>query len=109
MTTILPGKFVRIMLAAFALGPAFGHQAWAQTSPSNCVDRGVLIERLADGWGEARLSIALVANGSVLETFANLDTGTWTIAVTAPGGPTCVVAVGSDFQLIEPQPAGEES
>ena len=72
----------------------------AQTSARNCGPHAAIVERLADGYGESRQSIALGANNTVVETFASLETGTWTIVVTQPGGPTCLVAAGQAFQLV---------
>jgi hypothetical protein len=65
---------------------------------SNCAPREVVVERLASGYGETRQSIGLAANNAVLEVFASLETGTWTIVVTTPGGPTCLVASGAAFE-----------
>lgn len=73
---------------------------------SNCAPREVVVERLATGYGETRQSIGLAANNAVLEVFASLETGTWTILVTMPGGPTCMVASGGAFEnLVEDLPA----
>jgi len=83
------------MAAAVLAAPAL-----AQTSPRNCGPHAAVVERLADGYGESRQSIALGANNTVVETFASLETGTWTIVVTTPGGPTCLVAAGQAFQLV---------
>ena len=63
-----------------------------------CADHAVVMERLADGYGESRQSIGLGANNAVVEVYASLETGTWTITVTTPGGPTCLVASGSNFE-----------
>jgi len=71
-------------------------QATAQTR--TCAPHQVIVERLAERWGETRQSIGLGADNSVVEVFASLDTGTWTITVTRPGGPTCLVASGESFQ-----------
>lgn len=67
---------------------------------SNCHSRDLVVNRLAERYGESRQSIGLAANNSVVEVFASLDTGTWTITVTAPGGPTCLVASGEGFQAL---------
>lgn len=64
----------------------------------NCADHATVVERLADQWGESRQSMGLAANGSILEVFASDETGTWTITVTMPGGPTCLVASGEAWQ-----------
>lgn len=74
--------------------------ASAQTMSPSCGPHQAVVERLATGYGESRQSIALGANNTVVETYASLETGTWTIVVTTPGGPTCLVAAGQAFQLV---------
>lgn len=70
----------------------------AQTN--NCADHATVVERLASGYGESRQSIGMGADNTVVETFASLETGTWTITVTRAGGPTCLVASGNGFQVL---------
>ncbi len=80
-------------------------QVAAQTS-RNCAPREMVLERLADKYGETRQSIGLGAQGAVVEVFASVDTGTWTITVTTPAGMTCLVASGQSFEtLAEALPA----
>ena len=76
---------------------------WAATAPAtaqaaNCGDRATVVERLARRWGESRQSIGLAADNTVVEIFASTETGTWTITMTTPGGPTCLVASGEAWQ-----------
>lgn len=86
---------------AFTLmaGPALAQPA--------CAPHAVVIEQLADGWGEGRVSIGL-SRGALVEMFANRETGTWTITVTGAGGLTCIVAAGEAFETVAPEPAGIE-
>ena len=50
--------------------------------------------------------IGLGANNQVVEVFASLETGTWTITVTLPDGTTCLVASGQAYEsLTDPLPA----
>lgn len=67
----------------------------------NCAARDTVVNHLASGFGESRQSIGLGANNAVVETFASLETGTWTITVTMPNGMTCVVASGQAFEALE--------
>ena len=71
--------------------------AFAQQN-RNCGARDVVVERLASTYGESRQSIGLAPNNSVVEVFASLETGTWTITVTMPSGMTCLVASGQSFE-----------
>ena len=68
---------------------------------SNCAPRELVAAGLADQWGEARRSIALDAAGSVVEIWASTETRTWTMTVTVPGGPTCIVASGIEYQPVK--------
>ena len=70
-------------------------QLMAETQ--NCAPREVVLHRLSEGFGETRQSIGLGANNAVVEVFAS-DTGSWTIIVTFPDGPTCLVASGQAFE-----------
>ena len=89
------------VLAAFFAAPAMAQIA------NNCAPREIMIERLASGFGETRQSIGLGAQGSVVEVFASLETGTWTIVVTAPSGVTCMAAVGRSFERVDELPPAE--
>ena len=78
----------------------------AQARQNNCAPRDLVLERLADRYGETRQSMGLGANNAVIEVFASPDTGTWTITVTTPNGVTCLVASGQAFEeLAEALPA----
>lgn len=72
-----------------------------------CHPRAVLMEQLADRWGEALISIALTPSGQLVETWANTETGTWTLTVTPPGGLTCVIGAGQAFQVLQTTAAAD--
>lgn len=77
---------------------------------NNCAPRDVVLQRLAEGYGETRQAIGLGANNAVVEVFAS-DAGSWTITVTLPNGVTCLVASGQAYEtLAEALPArGEDA
>ena len=79
-------------------------------SASNCAERALVLERLASTYGETRQSVGLGASNSVVEVFASIDTGTWTITVTLPSGVTCMVASGQAFERLDEDlpPQGRE-
>jgi hypothetical protein len=83
------------LLLALCAAPAF-------LQALECADRATVIERLADGYGERRTAQALGETGGLVEIYANWRSGTWTITVTAPGGPTCLVAQGTNWSPIAP-------
>jgi len=66
-------------------------------SPANaglvCGERVDFIEKLDEAYGEKLVSAGLEADGNVFEVYRS-ETGSWTILVTEPEGPTCVLASG---------------
>ncbi len=98
-----------LFLMSFGIGAMMlaANNSSAQTR--SCAPHEAVVERLAVRYGESRQSIGLGADNSVIEVFASMDTGTWTITMTQPGGPTCLVAAGQAFQqLSEPLPDDDQ-
>jgi len=92
----------RLYLLSFGIGAMLlaSDHAFAQPTASNCGPRDVVVSRLADRYGESRQSIGLGGENQVVEVFASLETGTWTITVTLPNGLTCLVASGQAFEAV---------
>lgn len=89
------------MFKAFTLACAAALLATTATAQAgNCADHARVVERLATGYGESLQSIGMGSDNTIVEVFASVETGTWTITVTRPGGPTCLVASGEAFQLL---------
>lgn len=87
------------------IGLAAG-QATAE-SEYNCAPREAVVDQLATEYGESRKSIGLGTRGTMVETYASVQTGTWTITITTPSGNTCLVASGQSWEaLSEVMPAG---
>jgi hypothetical protein len=78
---------------------AFTTQVGAQTQP-NCGPRDMVVQQLAETYGETRQSIGIGSNNAVVEVFASADTGSWTILVTTAAGLTCLVASGQSFEEV---------
>lgn len=99
------------MTFAFSLGLGAmilaAGQAFAQGT-RNCGERTLVVDRLAETYGESRQSIGLGANNQVVEVFASTETGTWTITVTHPNGMMCLVASGQAYETLAEslQPTG---
>ncbi|MEL7300919.1 MAG: hypothetical protein AAFM92_11095 [Pseudomonadota bacterium] len=85
-------------LLALTVGIAALTLATAAKSQQNCAPRAKVLERLTSGFGETRQSSGLAANRTLVEMYANEDTGTWTLTVTLPNGATCLVATGQSFE-----------
>lgn len=73
----------------------------ANAAPNRCASHTAVVERLADVYGERRQAIGLAGNDTVVEVYASDESGSWSITITRPGGPTCLVAAGQNFQLEE--------
>ena len=101
-----------MMVLSFGVGALLlaADHAFAQ-SPRNCGDRDSIVARLAEGYGESRRTIGLGTANRVVETFANPETGSWTITVTLPDGTMCLMASGHAFEAVEevPMPAGSST
>ncbi len=82
--------------------------AEAQTRRQACDLRDKVVAHLKAKFGEDRSSLMLDARGNLLEMFSNHETGSWTLTVTLPGGPTCVMNSGEHF-FAEPADAEGEA
>jgi hypothetical protein len=88
-----------LTLAAFALagGALFSPPAEAARL---CGDRDQILKRLAQRHDETPQALGLSSDGGVLEVLVS-PSGGWTILVTYPKRPTCVVAVGHAWQSLQ--------
>ncbi len=75
-----------------------------------CGPREPAVEHLNNNYGESLQIQALMANGEVLEIFANIETGSWTAIGSNPNGTSCLLADGQNFTRLdlEPAPQGED-
>jgi hypothetical protein len=95
MTVPMPRSlFLPLVLIALSAATAFPVAAQSR----NCAERERVVERLSDTYGESRQSIGLAANNQVMEVFANLESGSWTVTVTLPSGITCLIASGMAYE-----------
>jgi hypothetical protein len=65
-----------------------------------CGERAALLKSLEQKHQETRQALGLSADGGVLEVLVS-PSGGWTILVTYPKRPTCVVAVGEAWQALQ--------
>lgn len=85
-----------ITCAAFVLATSLGTAASAQTV---CGKRDTIITQLEKKYGETRRSVGLQQGRGVVEVFASVETGSWTILVTDTRGQSCLMAAGEAFQI----------
>ena len=91
------GKITVLAVAAAIAGPSLVATD-AAAEGRVCAKREKLVAELSKSHGETRQSVGLQRNAGVIETFANTDTGSWTIIVSLPTGVSCLVAAGEAFQ-----------
>jgi hypothetical protein len=82
---------------AFASGILLGSPVEAARL---CGERGAILKSLEQRHQETRQALGLSADGGVLEVLVS-PSGGWTILVTYPKRPTCVVAVGEAWQAMQ--------
>ena len=94
-----PGARWALPLAAIAL--AGGALMSSPTAAATvCGDRDRILKRLEQRHEETPQALGLSADGGVLEVLVSPEGG-WTILVTYPKRPTCIVAVGEAWQLLQ--------
>lgn len=75
------------------------HAQPAQAQPV-CAPRDAIAEGLASGYGERVTAAGVDQRGNLIEVFSS-DTGTWTIVLTIPGGPACLLSSGDGWQYMQ--------
>ena len=85
-------------LAALIAATFIGSTAQAQMV---CGQRDTIIAQLEKKYGETRRSLGLQEGRGVVEVYASVKTGSWTITVTDTRGTMCLMAAGEAFQAEE--------
>jgi hypothetical protein len=70
--------------------------AVAQTA---CGNRTAVLADLEKRFSEARGAAGITQAGGLLEVTV-AESGSWTILLTVPGQPTCIVAAGEEWQFM---------
>lgn len=92
-----------IKAAALALALVVSVTTSAGAQGLACAARDVVLGHLAARYGERPVSLGVTATGSLLEVLASPD-GSWTIIITQPGGPTCLVISGDGWRTAPVRP-----
>lgn len=78
----------------------------ASAQPVPCSPRDILVERLQQKYGEKRVGRGVALDGkAVVELFA-VEGGTWSVIITQANMISCVVATGTDWETLVPEPEG---
>lgn len=87
---------IALIVTAWAVTAAQAQDA-GPTAGLECNAHGTMVAMLHDLHRETRVAMAITSNDSLLETFASKGGATWTIVWTQPGGLSCIVAHGTDY------------
>lgn len=80
----------------------YGSPVAAQGGPI-CGDRDEFVAEAKKTFDEEVVAQATDQNGFLVEILAS-PKGSWTVLVTAPGGPTCVISYGENYSPISLPP-----
>jgi hypothetical protein len=98
---------VRAAALAAALAVSAG-AAGAQTGPK-CAPAADVIARLTSKYGETLQAEGLRGGTSVVQIYANAETGTWTVLDVGVSGLACLISAGEAWSGFLPQqPAGDD-
>ncbi len=61
-----------------------------------CGKHTEVVKLLEGNHQERRSAMGLSANGKLIELYTSTE-GAWTLLVTSPGGPTCLMTAGRDW------------
>ena len=88
---------LRSLIAGFAAIGAMAMMATPASAQMACGERDKIIGELTETWDENRTAIGLSNTGAVIEVFSSPN-GTWTMLLTRPDGPTCLIGAGDHWE-----------
>lgn len=93
----------------FCAAPAYAESRPIPGTRPACGDRASIAATLGRRYNETVTARGLTARGAMIEIFT-ARSGTWTLVVTTPGGPSCLIAAGQGWSTvprkIRPKPGG---
>ena len=92
MPRVFPVAAIILAAAVTALNAA---SATAQI-PTICGKRADILTGFASTYHEVRSAIGIAEEGSLIEVLVS-PSGSWTMVVTKPGGLTCIIGTGRDW------------
>jgi hypothetical protein len=98
-------RFIALSMAALLGAAAVGSvPRGAAGNPADgvrvCGDRDLLLEQFAIEHDETPQALGLGADGGVIEVLVSPE-GAWTMLVTYPDRPTCVLAMGEHWEMLQ--------
>ena len=81
-----------LILTAFAMP--------ANAAENVCGKRDDIVKRLEYGYQEFNSAMGMSSNGGLVELYTS-EKGTWTLMLTQPGGVSCLIASGENWETFE--------
>ena len=91
-----PAAVRALAATAVALGLLLQTAGPVQAQPV-CMPRDDLRGELRKQFAEAPTAGAIANNGALVQLFANRDRSSWTLVMARPGGTSCVLVAGEDW------------
>jgi len=85
------------IIAACGLTVTVSSTAAAQQAQMVCGERVEIVNALQAGHQEQKTAAGLSGNGGLVELFTG-NGGSWTLLLTLPGGPTCLLGAGEAWE-----------
>jgi hypothetical protein len=99
----------KLAIAAMVAAIASGAAAPAQAQSPNCGPRADVVKALTERYGETVQGMGIAGNNRLMELWASVAAGTWTLTSTGPDGMTCLVADGHSYESVNaPLDLGED-
>ena len=89
------------LVAITAMPVAAASPAATASGLPPCGSRPEILKQLSSRFKEAPVALGLSRNGSVVEVLTSEDGETWTILVSQPNGPSCLVAIGEGWEELK--------
>ncbi len=83
-------------VVAFAFALLLHTAATVKAQPV-CMPHDDFRVELQRNFSEAPVAIAIANNGALIELYAKRDRSSWTLMMTRPGGTSCVLTAGEDW------------
>ena len=71
-----------------------------------CAPHKAMLAWVETAYRERPMVRALTSRGYMIEVTVSADGATWSVLLTGPGGPTCMVSHGTDWQPLAVPPNG---
>lgn len=87
---------LRSLFAIVAIASSFV-SAQSAFAGSNCATHAKVQSVLLERFGETRRAMGMNENQQIAEIYASSRTGSWTVVITVPNGPSCVATSGQNY------------